>query len=219
MKAVNKGVLNLGGRLCLDVATYPLGNEAEVEVYKGGIRATEFVADEPTIETVILVSRGPFYLYSNWTFSLISNPAIYDRKKVFEIGMRKTLDKLIGKRQIIFVIDNPELEFDPRLCFKRPIRFSSSIENCSVSRAQYDLRNKEYRDLVYRVLKDYPKVKIFDAPAYLCDRSKCFAKMDDKVLYSDSNHLSIDGARIISRELSKVIHGADSKTLMPILLE
>jgi hypothetical protein len=86
-------------------------------------------------------------------------------------------------------------------------------------RAQYDLRNQEYRDLVKRILKDYPKVKIFDAPAYLCNSSKCFAKFDGKVLYGDSNHLSLDGARLISKELFKVINGADSRSLMPYVLK
>ena len=210
-----KGLVNLGGRLFLDVATYPLGSNAEIEIYKGGIRATEFVAQEKSINTVILVSRGPFYLYDNWIFTLISNPSITDRKQVFEIGMRKTLDALNHKEQVIFVMDNPELNFDPRLCFVRPLRKNtSSTGDCSISRVAYNLRHKEYRELVRRVLKDYPKVRLFDSSAYLCDTLKCYGKIGGKILYGDSDHLSLNGAIFISKELSKVLNGAESKLLI-----
>ena len=52
----NEGLLMLGGRLFIDVATYPDGIESEVNVYKGGIFATNFIANEKSIDTVIMVS-------------------------------------------------------------------------------------------------------------------------------------------------------------------
>ncbi len=208
LKVDNLGVLNIGGRLFLDVATYPNGNQDEIEIYKGGIKATEFAAKEKSIDTVVMVSRGPEYLKGDWNFYLISDPTIMDRKKVWAIAMRKTLKKFVGyKKNIIFVLDNPEIDFDPRICLRRPLRLTKKENACVITRRQFDLRNKEYRDLVISILKDYPTVKVFDAAAYFCNDNVCRAKIDDKVLYSDSNHLSYDGAKLISKGLVNMIRG------------
>ena len=206
LKLENLGVLNLGGRLFLDVATYPNGSKEEIEIYQGGIKATEFVAQETSIDTLIMVSRGPFYLKDDWNFYLISDPSITDRKKVWEIAMRKTLDKFVGvKKTIIFVLDNPEINFDPYSCLSRPLRLTHKEKPCVTSRSQFNLRNKEYRTLVFSVLKDYPTVKIFDPTKYFCDDVVCRAKINGNVLYSDSNHLSYAGAKLLSNGLIQLI--------------
>ncbi|WP_298623117.1 acyltransferase family protein [uncultured Legionella sp.] len=200
-------LLNIGGRLFLDVATYPAGNDSEIAVYQGGIRATEFVAQETSLSTVIMASRGPFYITDGWIFTLISEPEITDKQRVWEVGMRKTLDRMVlAKKRIIFIIDNPEIDFDPRKCISRPNNPLKKPPDCSIPKNQYDERNKTYRELVLRILKEYPEVTVFDAAAYLCDKEKCWAKINNKVLYSDSNHLSREGARYLSRELIKVIN-------------
>ena len=64
LKKYNQDLLNLGGRLFLGVETYPIGDKKEIEVYKGGIRATQFVLQEPSIEIVVMVSKG-HYLKDN----------------------------------------------------------------------------------------------------------------------------------------------------------
>jgi len=217
LKVKNLGLLNLGGRLLLDVATYPKGgiNNREIDVYKGGIAATEFVANLNTIDTVLMASRGAFYLSDEWELRLISNPTIHDRKKILEIGIRKTLDKFVGvKKRIIFILDNPEINFDPRICLNRPIRLQKKDFECTISRSDFDSWSKEYRDLALSVLKDYPKVEVFDPADYLCDEKYCYARIKGGIIYGDHEHFSADGAKYISRELVKVIYsGKETKPL------
>jgi peptidoglycan/LPS O-acetylase OafA/YrhL len=210
-----QGLLNVGGRLFLDVQTYPPGNKDEIENYQGGIRATEFVAKEDSISTVIVVSRGPFYLSGTWIFKLISNPDISDREEVWEIAMRQTLDSMVSKgKKIVFVLDNPELDFDPAKCFTRPFRLTrQDPDACSTSRARYDTEHGAYRALIFRILKDYPDVKVFDSAAYLCDEQRCRGKSEGRVLYADSNHLSTEGSRYLAKELLQVIRGEPSRML------
>jgi peptidoglycan/LPS O-acetylase OafA/YrhL len=212
----NQGVLNVGGRLLLGVATHPPGDQFEIDVYKGGIRATEFAAQEPSIETVVMVSRGPFYMNGAWLFQLIDRPDITDRKKIWELAMRNTLDRFVSAgKQVVFVLDNPELGFDPRSCLdSRPLRISNQVRRpCAVPRSEYDARNKDYRTVVLSVLKDYPGVKLFDAAAYLCDDTWCRAMRDDKILYFDGDHLSRAGSRYLAGELLQVLDGRKSKML------
>ena len=162
-----------------------------------------------------MLFRSPFYLLGNWVFRLISAPSVTDRNMVLEVGMRKTLGRFVGaKKKIIFVIDNPEIDFDPRLCLDRPLRPFWKIQSpCAVPRSQFDLRNKDYRRVVFKVLQDYPEVVIFDAAAHLCDKDWCQVKIDGEVLYKDTDHLSLAGSRLIAKELAKVMKGHEPKAL------
>jgi peptidoglycan/LPS O-acetylase OafA/YrhL len=210
----NEGLLMMGGRLFIDVATYPDGSEFEVNVYKGGIVATNFIANEKSIDTVIMVSRGPFYIYDNWNFYLLNDKKITNKIEVFEIGMRNTLDLMMAKnKKVLFLIDNPELGFDPNKCQDfRPLSTKRSFD-CSISRSAYDKRHKEYRQLVLRVLKDYPSVVIFDQAAYLCDEFTCRFKNGSSVLYGDNDHLSVAGSKFMASHLMDVLSGGRSKLL------
>jgi peptidoglycan/LPS O-acetylase OafA/YrhL len=210
-----EGLLLIGGRLFVDVATYPEGSQFEIDVYKGGILATNFVAKQREIDTVIMVSRGVGYIKSNSNYYLISEPAIKDRKRIFEIGMRKTLDLMVAnKKKIIFVLDNPdEIGFNPEKCQdKRPLTTKREFD-CSIPRAQFDARQKDYRELVLEVLKDYPSVILFDQAAYLCDEISCKFKDQSSVLYGDGDHLSVRGSEFMATKLIDVLNGAHSKIL------
>ena len=208
LKNKGEGLLNLGGRLFLDIKTYPKGEKKEIEVYKGGIEATKFVIEEPSIKTIIMVSKGHYLTDEKWIFELISDPNVINRSKIWEIGMRKTLDSaLSNNKKVIFVIDNPNLKFDPKQCLAgRPLSRNLSIkQSCTILKSTYEKENKKYRDLVLSVLKDYSDVKIFDTSKYLCDEINCYGMKDGKILYRDQDHLSFEGGKFLSKELIKLI--------------
>jgi hypothetical protein len=204
--------------LLLGVASYPAGDEHEQKINEGGIKATELAAIDPAIHTVIMVSGAhrDAAAGAEQVFQLIDNPGTTDRKKVFEIGLRKTLDAFMANRKtVIFVIDNPKIGFDPRACLEgRPLRLSAKVKSpCAISRDQYAATEGWYRDAVFSILRDYPDVRVFDAPAYLCDGGWCWASKDGRLLYRDIDHLSSAGSMLISRGLIDVIDGRPSKTL------
>lgn len=213
--SMNQGLLMMGGRLFIDVACYPQWRESEIAVYEGGIKATKFVAHEKSIDTVIMVSRGPNYINGAANFYLLSNPAIKDKAKVFEIGMRETLDLLLrNHKKVIFVLDNPDIDFDPKLCQdSRPLQFETRHFDCAIPRSAFDKEQSFYRNLVFTVLRDYPAVKVFDQAAYLCDKYSCRFKVKSRVLYGDDDHLSVAGSDFIAEQLIGVINGANSRLL------
>jgi len=52
------------------------------------------------------------------------------------------------------------------------------------------------------LLKELPrKVIVVDPKELLCDESSCYAIKDNKAMYFDDNHLSIEGAGIVARHL------------------
>lgn len=216
LAARNESLLQIGGRLYLDLLIHARGNDFERNVSLGGVKATQFVSDAPSIETVIMVSHGDKWLRPdpNFVFQMVSRPDVTDRREIFETVMRTTLNSLVANRkEIVFVIDNPTLSFDPRACLDvRPIRLiQKTMSPCAMSRTQYEKDASDYRDLVFGVLKDYPTVKIFDAAARLCDDTWCWASKDGKILYTDQHHLSPAGARLLSRELVNLIAVGDKR--------
>jgi peptidoglycan/LPS O-acetylase OafA/YrhL len=171
-----------------------------------------FAEEHRSVHTVIMSARGALYISGvgfnepehNLTLSLVGKPEVTDFAEVFKIGMRETLQRLLAKqKKIIFVLDNPELGFDPKTCIEsRPLRLSGKIKTpCAVSRAAFDERNRAYRELVFTVLKDFPTVQIFDAAAQLCDAEWCWAMKDGKMLYRDDDHLSVEGSRLMAKAL------------------
>jgi hypothetical protein len=207
---LNEGLLMIGARLFVDVAVYPDGDQNEIANYKGGILATKFVATEKSIDTVVMVARGPAYMppekNGNFNFYLLDDRTITDKRKVFDIGMRRTLDLLLSNgKKIIFVLENPTLNFDPDSCQNILSLFPVFEQSCQISKQDYLAEHQQYRDLVQAILKDYPSVLIFDSAKYLCDEQNCIAEKDDQLLYGDRNHLTAAGADFLAEYLVDAI--------------
>lgn len=207
---MDEGLLMIGARLFVDVAAYPDGDETEIANYKGGILATKFVASEKSIDTVVMVARGPAYMRpknkAHFNYYLLDDRTITDKRKIFEIGMRRTLDLMLANgKNIVFVLENPTLTFDPESCQNIFALLPYFKHSCWISKQDYLAEHQEYRDLVHVILKDYPSVLIFDPARYLCDNQTCFAKNGDQLLYGDRNHLTAAGADFLAEYLVDAI--------------
>ena len=104
-----------------------------------------------------MVSKGHYLTDEKWIFELISDPNVINRSKIWEIGMRKTLDSaLSNNKKVIFVIDNPNLKFDPKQCLAgRPLSRNLSIkQSCTILKSTYEKENKKYYPAIsYSYLK------------------------------------------------------------------
>ena len=157
-----------------------------------------------------MVARGPAYMRPknkvHFNYYLLDDPSITDKRKVFEIGMRRTLDLMLANgKKIVFVLENPTLTFDPESCQNIFALLPYFKHSCWISRQDYLDEHQEYRDLVHAILKDYPSVLIFDPAQYLCDDQTCFAKNGDELLYGDRNHLTAAGADFLAEYLVDAI--------------
>jgi len=183
--------------------------------------------NNPKMNTIILMSMGPVYLTGE-TFKgkdparvkgngvvLITNPELKDKWLIYEIGMRNTLERLtLLNKKVIFVIDAPELGFSPRFChvnnyslsiFGKSFKYRYGKEDCFVSRKDFDDRNDRYREMIYRILKDYPTIAFFDPTEIFCDDRKCHGIKENKVLYTDFDHISLEGSKLIAKQLIPII--------------
>ena len=129
--------------------------------------------------------------------------------------MRNTLERLtLLNKKVIFVIDAPELGFSPRFChvnnyslsiFGKSFKYRYGKEDCFVSRKDFDDRNDRYREMIYRILKDYPTIAFFDPTEIFCDDRKCHGIKENKVLYTDFDHISLEGSKLIAKQLIPII--------------
>lgn len=151
-----------------------------------------------SIKTVILSGRAvtdlneDMLIPKNSDYNNENNPYI-----IFQNGMIKTLQYIVKiNKQIVFVLDTPDLEFNPIVCLKRPWRFDESAlkELCAVPRSQVNLRRKKYLEIVMPILHDFPSVEVLDTVPAFCDDNYCWAVKDKKLLYRDHDHLSETGS-------------------------
>lgn len=186
--------------------------------------ALELFENSDSMNTLILASMGPVYLtgkafkgqgearVTGLGLTLAGAPQLADRWEVFRTGMRDTLARLSAKnKKIIFVLDNPELGFDPNSCIDTQISARKLRNPCAVARREFDERNRDYRRLVAEVLKEFPQVEAFDMAAELCDKHWCWAIKNGKLLYHDFDHLSVDGSRYVVQALVPIVRGSKAE--------
>ncbi|MBI2235352.1 MAG: acyltransferase [Magnetospirillum sp.] len=212
---VGERVLVFSRNGCLpffDVASFQRGKGDACVEYANA--ALTFAEGSRSAKTIVLVARGPLYLtgkgygdgerFLDRVIALKGRPEVSDFREVFTVGLRSTLERLTksGKR-IVFVIDVPEISFNPKSCVNlRPVRLTAGVKSpCAMPMEEFRARNREYRELVASVLKDFPSVVAFDAAASLCDGQSCWAMRDGEVLYRDPSHITVEGSRLVARHL------------------
>ncbi len=224
-----ENVLNLGAGPCLpffNVAFIETGFPNKCHEYIDP--SLQFVIDTDAVKTVVLASRGPLYLSGRGyrhdrggeegfdrKLVLTTMPQLQDPREIFRIAMTDTIERLLQKdKRVIFYLDGPELDFDPKSCVDmRPVRLTSNKAKspCAVPRKEFDDRNADYRAQVFSVLEKFPEVQVFDAAKTFCDEKFCWALLEGKMLYRDDDHLSVDGSELVAKGLTPLLRGASAK--------
>ena len=192
--------------------------------------ALNLFVEDSKYSTLILSNMGPVYLdkkaFKNKGENRIEGLEItHDHQKditdaweIFEIAMNETFHRLseLGKdKNIFYIIDIPELGASERLCDlegKKISFFGKSFwlkkpktKECFVSKKEYIIRSKRYNDLVKKIARNYPMIKIFEPSTLICNENKCKGILNNKRLYKDPDHLSKYGSFYIGKYLSRLI--------------
>ena len=140
------------------------------------------------------------------------NNKLQKKVDLFKYGIEKTVTELESKgKNIIIVIDVPELPFFPRDCIPRLFKHSVVTE-CSISKLTVLKRQDQLRALLKDIKKSHPNIRIFDPLTFLCDDHICRVKLDNILVYRDSHHLSIRGGELYAKYFIPWLY-QDSKLL------
>ena len=145
------------------------------------------VIADPAIRTVVLAAW--------WSKRLREVPAATRLPK-----MQATIDALIAAgKQVWLLEDTPNFSFTPRFCkyasgFLRRNRCSEPVASNAIEQAD------DYR-VFSPLLAANEGLHMLAAFGYFCDRSTCSMGRDGVLLFRDSNHLSLQGSKMLARRL------------------
>jgi hypothetical protein len=144
-------------------------------------------------------------LTENVGWTIEPNASKYSDKPSVQIFMEQYM-KIIqlvvqSGKKVVFVVDPPELGFNPKSCIKRPFSISKKdIHDCTINKELVDARQKEYRELIVQMKERIPSLLIYDPTPAFCDEKKCYAKDVNNILYVDGDHLSEHGAKLLIKD-------------------
>jgi len=155
-------------------------------------KVINYVLTHQNIKQVVLSSMGPHYFRNSEAVQIIKSELIL------------TISTLLkANKKVIYVIDNPELGFNPRSCF-RPLTFSQwDNPLCLIKKSQYETRVKSYLDIINTVRNEFPDIQILDPSKFLCDSTYCYSQIKGVSIYEDENHLNVLGSLYIGEQLAK----------------
>lgn len=174
--------------------------------------------ESPSITTVILSSYAIAKIQQraesiNRTHGYVNNPSsaeVERNARLFQDAMFRTIEQLqTAGKHVVYIVDIPELYFDPLECFARPLELPGhEVQSpCAVSRAEFESRNAEYHKIINEAKTGFPKATFIDAYKHLCDEKYCHAIIDNELLYKDRDHLNNAGSRYLARKISmQILH-------------
>jgi len=163
------------------------------------------------IKHVILATRGPIYLtgkgYGPAEADYDHPPLTYglpDERKYkvgvdpFSDGLFATLRRLSESgKSISYFLQPPELGVPPRNCLGRPLELVSTA-SCAISVKEYRERMSEYRAILTKAKAAFPTMSVWDPQPLFCDVKRCQGLIENKLMYADDDHLSIEGSRLVA---------------------
>lgn len=204
---VNVAVLLHAG--CFPVFSTTDGQPNGFSCPEGNIdRALKTAIASPDAKTVVLTGYANTHIFESrfpdaptiGAEKIIANAARLER------ALDATLTELerAGK-QVVFLIDVPELEKEPRACVDRQLPFFAPRCNIDIGRARVDERNRHLLDVGRRLSLRHPSVRFVSAIDVLCDASVCHGSGRAGLLYASRDHLTPAGSRFLVKSLANVI--------------
>jgi hypothetical protein len=129
-------------------------------------------------------------------------PELTDKWLIYYAAMNDTFDRLLEHhKKIIFVLDTPELGFEPQSCVtSRPVTLTKQTRKiCAVSRREHESRFSKYNELMYKIARKYPQITFLNLTDKFCDEEWCYANKNGKYLYRENDHLSDEGSIFIAK--------------------
>ena len=119
-----------------------------------------------------------------------------------------TLDVLERAGLRVLVLGpNPEMIYSPPLCIG--LRRG---ERCNITRAANDAFIGDPTAALAEVVSRHPNSRLAEMTDFFCDADTCYAMRDEKILYTDDNHISATAARDLARFFARDMNWLLGKT-------
>ena len=171
------------------------------------------------IKKIIYITRGTVYMKDkgygiiehggkklNYHFKeyFVNKKANYNQELLYKKRLFDTFKFLNSlHKEVFFVLENPELGFDPKNCLERP--FNIFPQQCKISYINFIKRQSDYRKYVFDLGKKFKHIYILDNSKLFCDNKNCYAIINGHMMYADDDHYSLDGSLLQAKFFEKYI--------------
>lgn len=192
------------------VAVFPMGSQSPFFNLKTNIQqimdwykkigdAYSYIEQHKNLKVIILAD-----LASNINdYVDMENPNEKDPMKIFENCIRRSLE-MLKDRKVIIALDNPQVPFDPSLCYNRPVTITQ--RKCSFSRNETSYMRDVHNKIIKDIAKDYNNVEVFDPESLFCQNGICKLKNNSEIFYRDTGHLSYQGSLYVGKYLMEMVN-------------
>ena len=181
--------------------------------------------NEPNIKKIVLFSRWSFNLkgerfnnkeggieIGNGHYFIPINSDVLVEKKIRQEEILKNIEIFIKKiknldKDIYIVMPTPEMGWEVPNNLARILHYKNKIEKntLSISKKVFDERNSEIYKFFSNLKQKYNLNLIYPNDIF-CEDLKCFSHKNNIPLFFDDDHLSIEGAKLLSKKIINHIY-------------
>ncbi|MFZ9659059.1 MAG: acyltransferase family protein [Arcobacteraceae bacterium] len=222
LKMQNLDTFLLAKNSCVPYLGDTLGrNEFEAKACHDAMIDFMKIAKAYKFQKIFFITRGPKYI-TKTGFGTIDNEETIKEWRFYKFDSNDNekmshkerfydnTDKTFGYLDslnipIYYILENPELGFSPKNCANRP--FNIFKNECKIKYEEYKNRTFEYKNKIREIVNNYKNIRVIDPENAFCDDQYCYAMKDEKMLYADDDHLSINGSELQAKYLiNKVLN-------------
>ena len=161
--------------------------------------------DSSQVKVVVLAASWPGKIRRESGLYLESAPEL-THLNLFSEGLDTTLKELVGAGKKVMVIgDSPSFPFNPIECIM-PRPFSvDKIPRCKIDLKLYLKQHQQSWSVIERVITKHKHTAFFNPESLFCNGVECSMRRNDKLLFRDNDHLSIDGSVFVGHSIGSKI--------------
>jgi len=224
LKKKNKSMLVYAQSWCPPLIGFATDNVKKVPVCRQYItNSFQTILQNENIEAVVLVAEWPNYTrgirpgtdtdQAYYTDKHSVEKTLQENYAAFTRSVDRTLSTLSEKnKKVILVTSVPEYAVDVPVVLTK-LRLKGQVElpkEYRVTLSDYKKRNKEVDNTLLEV-KATERATVIDASDLLCKSEYCDYSDGDSSIYEDSNHLTYEATKLITKELEKALGLFNSK--------
>ncbi len=210
---------------CVPSLNLKVYNDNRYECDKYFFEVLEKLKNEPDIKKIVLFSRWSFNLkgerFNNQEggievgsghYFIPLNTDILVEKEMRQKIILQNIEIFINKiknldKDIYIVMPTPEMGWEIPNNLARNLHFKNKIEKntLSISKKVFNERNSDIDNFFVYMKKNYNLNLIYPNDIF-CDDLRCFSHKNNVPLFFDDDHVSIEGAKLLSKKIINHIY-------------
>ena len=166
----------------------------------------DYAIRNESIKNVVISAYAQLYIQEDRLyFNKLRNEKLIERNLIkLEKNLDLTFQKLLtAGKNIIYVLNNPELINHPKSCISR--LWNNGDCNLNVPINIHNNRNVDYYELINKFKNKYPSITFTNTFNEFCDENFCYGNNDKEIWYQTRDHLSPDGSKKLVKSFSDLL--------------